>query len=66
MPKCKTSKTAAKRFKITGTGKLMCRHARNNHLKLSKRGSRQRRLNMDGQVVGGERDKIKRLLPNGL
>ena len=64
MPKVRTHKTAAKRFKITGTGKLMHRHARVNHLMISKRKSRARRLRMDGQVVEGERAKIRRMLPN--
>lgn len=66
MPKVKTNKTAAKRFKLTGTGKLMHRHARMNHLKVNKTSTRNRRLSMDGQVVGGERAKIRRMLPNGL
>ena len=67
MPKCKTNKTAAKRFKITGTGKFMYEHSRLNHLMTSKKdGGRARRMRQDGQVLGGEIDKIKRLLPNSL
>lgn len=65
MPKVKTNKTAAKRFKITGTGKLMHRHARVNHLMICKRKSRRRRLGMDGQVVRGEAKKIRRMLQLG-
>ena len=64
MPKVKTNKTAAKRFKISGTGKLMHGHARLNHLMLAKRKSRARRLRMEGQVVEGERAKVRRMLPN--
>jgi large subunit ribosomal protein L35 len=67
MPKVKNSKTAAKRFKITGTGKLMFEHSHRNHLMMSKKnGGRIRRMNQEGEVVGGERAKIRRLLPNGL
>jgi large subunit ribosomal protein L35 len=67
MPKCKTNKTAAKRFKITGTGKLMFEHSRLNHLMMNKKnGGRTRRMRLDGQVMGGEIDKVKRLLPNSL
>ena len=67
MPKCKTNKTAAKRFKITGTGKMMYEHSRLNHLMMSKKnGGRARRMNQDGQVLGGDRGKTKRLLPNSL
>lgn len=67
MPKCKTNKTAAKRFKITGTGKMMYEHSHLNHLMMCKKnGGRARRMKMDGQVLGGERAKVKRLLPNSL
>lgn len=67
MPKVKTNKTAAKRFKITGTGKVMFEHSRLNHLMIHKKnGGRVRRMNQDGQVTKGEIPKIKRLLPNTL
>ena len=67
MPKVKTNKTAAKRFKITGTGKLMFEHSRLNHLMMNKkRGGRVRRMNQDGQVCQGEMKKTRRLLPNSL
>ena len=67
MPKCKTNKTAAKRFKITGTGKLMFQHSHLNHLMMSKKdGGRARRMKLDGQVTGGALDRTKRLLPNSL
>ena len=65
MPKVKTNKTAAKRFKITGTGKLMFEHSRLNHLMMSKKdGGRARRMKQEGEPVAGERAKIRRLLPN--
>jgi large subunit ribosomal protein L35 len=67
MPKVKTNKTAAKRFKITGTGKLMFQHSRLNHLMMNKkRGGRVRRMNQDGMVFAGEMKKTRRLLPNSL
>ncbi|HEU4753789.1 MAG TPA: 50S ribosomal protein L35 [Armatimonadota bacterium] len=67
MPKVKTSKTAAKRFKISGTGKLMFEKSRLNHLMMSKKdGGRVRRMNQEGVVTTGERRRIKRLLPNSL
>ena len=65
MPKVKTNKTAAKRFKITGTGKLMFEHSRLNHLMMNKKGGgRIRRMQQDGEVFSGETKKTKRLLPN--
>jgi large subunit ribosomal protein L35 len=67
MPKVKTNKTAAKRFKITSTGKMMFEKSRLNHLMMNKkRGGRIRRMNQEGVVCGGERNKVKRLLPNSL
>lgn len=65
MPKVKTNKTAAKRFKISGTGKLMFEHSRLNHLMMCKKnGGRTRRMGQEGEVFAGEVKKTKRLLPN--
>lgn len=63
MPKIKTRKTAAKRFKITGTGKVMHGSTRLNHLMMSKSGSRRRRLTAGGEVTGGELRKVKKMIP---
>ena len=43
MPKIKTRKTAAKRFKITGTGKFIHEHAHHNHLNIHKSPSNMRK-----------------------
>ena len=64
MPKIKTSKTAAKRFKVTATGKIMRRNARKGHLMLKKSGSRKRRLSLESYVSRGEVQKIHRMVPN--
>jgi len=65
MPKVKTNKTAAKRFRFTGTGKIMYESSHLNHLNYHKRrGGRLRRMNQDTQVCGGEVAKVRRLLPN--
>jgi large subunit ribosomal protein L35 len=64
MPKMKTRKTAAKRFKVTGSGKLMYDHANLNHLMIHKKnGGRVRRMNQEGEVTEGEKKKILRMLP---
>lgn len=66
MPKCKTNKTAQKRFKITKTGKVLYEHSRLNHLMMNKKnGGRIRRMQQEGQVQGGQVNQVKRLLPNG-
>jgi len=66
MPKIKTRKTAAKRFKQTGTGKLMHNHAHHNHLNIHKGPSNLRTLTSDVELYKGKRKAIKRMLPNGL
>ncbi len=67
MPKCKTNKTAAKRFKITGTGKLRYESARKNHLMFCKKdGGRARRMEQGGEVLGADRQRVRRMLPNSI
>lgn len=62
MPKIRTDKTAVKRFKITGTGKVLRRNARKGHLMMKKSGSRRRRLSLETNVSHGERDKVFKML----
>jgi len=62
MPKMKTSKTAAKRFKKTGTGKLRRQQANRQHLFEKKASTRTRRLDRSVDVHSGDVKKIKRLL----
>lgn len=62
MPKMKTSKTAAKRFKKTGTGKLRRLQANRQHLFEHKPSTRTRRLDGEVDVHSGDIKKIKRLL----
>ena len=63
MPKMKTSKTAAKRFKKTGTGQASAaQQAMRQHLFEKKPSTRTRRLAGDADVHPGDVPKIKRLL----
>ncbi|MBM3729622.1 MAG: 50S ribosomal protein L35 [Actinobacteria bacterium] len=62
MPKMKTSKTAAKRFRKTGTGKLRRQQANRQHLFEKKASTRTRRLDGTVEVHKGDERKIKRLL----
>ena len=62
MPKMKTSKTAAKRFKKTGSGKLQRQQAMRQHLFEKKSSRRTRRLAGNVDVHPGDEKKIKRLL----
>jgi large subunit ribosomal protein L35 len=62
MPKMKTHRGAAKRFKLTGTGKLVRRKANMNHMLEHKASKRKRRLNREAEVTGGDKARIERLL----
>lgn len=63
MPKMKTHKGAAKRFKITPTGKIRRRRAFANHILEKKTAKRKRHLNApDALVADEDRKRIRRLL----
>jgi large subunit ribosomal protein L35 len=62
MPKMKTDKGAAKRFKITGSGKLRRRQAFHSHLLEKKSSVRTRRLGRETDVAAADRKEVKRLL----
>ena len=61
MPKMKSHRGAAKRFKVTGTGKVLRRKASGNHMLTKKSGSRRRRVEGMNEV-GPEKRTVKRLL----
>lgn len=63
MPKMRTCKTAAKRFEVTGTGKIRHGHTGMNHLKMSKSASAKRRLSIKSGVTTGQTRVIKRQIP---
>ena len=62
MPKMKTHRGAAKRFKTTGSGKLRRRRAFRNHILEKKPTKRTRRLNREETFAPGDEARIKRLL----
>jgi large subunit ribosomal protein L35 len=62
MPKMKTDKGAAKRIKVTGSGKLRRRHAFLNHILEKKSPARKRRLGTETDIAPGDRRQVKRLL----
>ena len=65
MPKLKTRKTAAKRFKVTGTGKLMRRSTKLNHLMRKKSGGARRSLLKGDELFKGDKKRISRMLGEG-
>lgn len=62
MPKMKTHSGAKKRFKTTGSGKLMRRQANLGHLNEHKSSRRIRRLSGNVEVVDVEAKKASKLL----
>jgi large subunit ribosomal protein L35 len=64
MPKMKTHRGAAKRFKKTGTGKLKRWHAYTSHLFASKTQKQKRKLRKATLVSAGDFKRIRQLLDN--
>jgi large subunit ribosomal protein L35 len=58
----KTHRGAAKRFKVTGSGKIMRRRAYRSHILEKKPSTRTRRLAREAELAGGDRAQVKRLL----
>jgi large subunit ribosomal protein L35 len=65
MPKLRTRKTVAKRFKLSATGKLMRRCTGLNHLMRKKSGSRRRSLSNGAELFKGDSKRIRRMLGEG-
>ena len=63
MPKIKTHRGAAKRFKVTGTGKIKRNSGYKSHLLTGKPAKRTRRLRKSSLVSASEHDRMKKLLP---
>ena len=63
MPKLKSHKGVAKRFKRTGTGKIRHKQTGKSHLLTHKTRSRKRHLKASGLVSKADQQSIKRLLP---
>ena len=61
--KLKTHKGAAKRFKITGSGKVTRHHAFARHILTKKAAKRKRHLGKDVTVADADAPKVKRMLP---
>ncbi|GAB1823902.1 50S ribosomal protein L35 [Herbidospora galbida] len=62
MPKMKTHSGAKKRFRVTGSGKIVRRRANRKHLFEHKPSTRTRRLENDVVMSDADTKKIKKLL----
>ena len=65
MPKMKTHRGAAKRFKLTASGKIVRRRSLKQHILTSKTTKRKRRLRQPNLISAADKRKVQRLLPNG-
>jgi len=63
MPKLKTHKGASKRFKKTGTGKIIRGHAFARHILTSKAKKRKRKLGKSTVVDAADNLKLQRMIP---
>ena len=62
MPKMKSNRASAKRFKVTGTGKLKREKATRSHILTKKSPKRKRQLGKATLVSRGDEGRIKRLI----
>lgn len=62
MPKNKTHSGAKKRFRVTGSGKLMREKAGHRHLLEHKSSRKKRRLSTDVAVARPDQKEVRRLL----
>jgi len=64
MPKMKTNRAAAKRFKKTAKGKFKRQRANHSHILTKKSPKRKRRLRHSTLVDAADQQRVERLLPN--
>jgi len=63
MPKLKTHRGAAKRFKKSGSGKLLRNHAFHSHILTKKRPGRKAALASETEVSKANRKTVKKMVP---
>ncbi len=65
MPKIKTNRAAAKRFKLTGSGKIARNKAYSSHILTKKSTKRKRNLRKSSLVDATNFRQVSRLIPYG-
>jgi large subunit ribosomal protein L35 len=63
MPKMKTRKSAASRYRVTGTGKVKYKKQGSRHILTKKTSKRKRKLRKAGILSPPETKRVKLLLP---
>jgi large subunit ribosomal protein L35 len=64
VPKIKTHRGAAKRFKLSGSGKIVRSKANKNHILTKKSAKRKRALRQDALVSTVDAPRIRKLIPS--
>jgi large subunit ribosomal protein L35 len=65
MPKVKTHRGAAKRFRTTAGGKIKRSHAYKRHILTKKTAKRKRQLDQEALVSNGDLKRVRKMLPYG-
>jgi large subunit ribosomal protein L35 len=65
MPKMKTNRAAAKRFKVTKSGRIKYNHANRRHILTKKSSKRKRQLRGGEFLASGDAGLVSRMLPYG-
>jgi large subunit ribosomal protein L35 len=65
MPKLKSHRGAAKRFRTTASGKFKRGHSHARHILTSKTAKRKRNLDLDVMVSESDEKRVKDMLPYG-
>ncbi len=65
MPKIKTNRAAAKRFKRTGSGKFMFSKSHASHILTKKSRKRKRSLRKKQTICSSDMRQVRLMLPNG-
>ena len=63
MPKIKTHKGTAKRFRVTRNGKVLSRHAQQSHILEKKSAKRKRAFSGTREVAAADSKAVKRVAP---
>ncbi|MCJ7470683.1 50S ribosomal protein L35 [Candidatus Bathyarchaeota archaeon] len=66
MPKMRTHRGAAKRFRVTGTGKVIRKKAYNSHLFTGKSSKRKRSLEREVEVSPADSSNVRKILGIGM
>ncbi|MAO86554.1 MAG: 50S ribosomal protein L35 [Candidatus Marinimicrobia bacterium] len=62
MPKMKTRRSAAKRFKLTGTGRIRRNKANHSHMLIRRSKSAKRKMRNAGLVSNAEEKRVRKML----